>query len=216
MQVKSFIGGFDKNLCYLVWCEETGLASIIDSSVEPLEIFEFIESQNLILEKILITHTHHDHIAYLNDFVYKYPLINIYSHLKPVNNFKKTYIALEHNQVISIGKSLLTTLHTPGHFPDSVCYWSKEDKIIFTGDTMFIGRTGRTVSQGSNIKELYNSVYNILLKLPYETTIYSGHHYGFSKQESILFNIQNSPFFQCDTFDEFVKVMNNFEKNRKK
>ena len=216
MQVKSFIGGFDKNLCYLIWCEKTRLASIIDPSVETLEIFEFIESENLILEKILITHTHHDHIAYLDDFIYKYPLINIYSYLKPVNDFKKSYTPLEHNQVISIGNSLLTILHTPGHFPDSLCYWSKENKFIFTGDTVFIGRTGRTVSQGSNIKDLYHSIYDTILNLPHETIIFPGHHYGFSKQESILFNIKNSPFFQCNNFDEFVAVMDNFEKNRKK
>ena len=216
MQVKSFIGGFDKNLCYLIWCKKTRLASIIDPSVEPLEIFEFIESQNLILEKILITHTHHDHIAYLDDFFYNYPLINIYCHASPVNNLKKSFIPLDNNQVISIGDSLLTALYTPGHFADSICYWSKEQKTIFTGDTIFIGRTGRTVSQGSNIEDLYNSVYNIILNLPHETVIYSGHHYGFSKSESILFNIKNSPFFQCSQFAEFVDVMQNFEKNRKK
>ena len=216
MQVKSFIGGFDKNLCYLIWCKKTRLASIIDPSVEPLEVFEFVESENLILEKILITHTHHDHTSYLDDFIYKYPLINIYCHANPINDFKKSFIALEHNQVISIGNFLLTTLYTPGHFPDSVCYCSKEHIFIFTGDTVFIGRTGRTVSKGSNIKELYNSVYKIILNLPHETTIFSGHHYGFSRYESILFNIKNSSFFQCNNFDEFVEVMENFEKNRKK
>ena len=216
MQVKSFMGGFDKNLCYLIWCTETRLASIIDPSVEPVQILELIESENLILEKILITHTHHDHIAYLDDFIYKYPLVNIYCHSKPINNFKKPYIALDHNQVIPIGKSLLTTLYTPGHFPDSICYWCKEDKIIFTGDTIFIGRTGRTISNGSNIQDLYNSVYDLILKIPHETIIYSGHHYGFSRSESILFNIKNSSFFQCENFNEFSEVMADFEKNRKK
>ena len=42
MEIKSFIGGFDKNLSYIVWCEKTKLASLIDPAVEPLEIFEFI------------------------------------------------------------------------------------------------------------------------------------------------------------------------------
>ena len=77
MQIKSFLGGFDKNLSYLIWCKETRLASLIDPAVEPLAILEFIESNNLILEKILITHTHHDHIRYLNDFIDIYPLLNI-------------------------------------------------------------------------------------------------------------------------------------------
>ena len=123
---------------------------------------------------------------------------------------------MEHNQVISIGNFLLTALHTPGHFSDSLCYWSKEKEIIFTGDTVFIGRTGRTISNGSNIEDLYHSVYNIILKIPHETIIYPGHHYGFSPHEKLSFNIKNSNFFQCRNLNEFIEIMNNFEKNRKK
>ena len=216
MQVKSFLGGFDKNLSYLIWCDETRLASIIDPAVEPLQILEFIESEDLILEKILITHTHHDHIRYLYDFIYQYPLLNIYCYSKPVNDFKKKYIGLEHNQVISIGDSLITALYTPGHFSDSICYWDKQNEIIFTGDTVFIGRTGRTVSQGSDIGDLYNSIYNIILKLPHETIVYPGHHYGFSRYEALSFNVKNSKFFQCNSKNDFIEVMAHFEKNRKK
>ena len=216
MQVKSFLGGFDKNLSYLLWCSETRLASLIDPAVEPLQIFEFIESNNLILEKILITHSHRDHIYYLNDFINQFPLLNIYCFSDPENKFCNDYIGLQHNQVISVGKSLLTAIHTPGHLSDSICYWCKELEFIFTGDTIFIGRTGRTVSKGSNIKDLYNSVYDIILKIPPETIIYPGHHYGFSKYDTISFNIKNSAFFQCKNEVEFIEVMNKFEKNRKK
>ena len=216
MQVKSFLGGFDKNLSYLIWCKETRLTSLIDPAVESLEVLEFIESKNLILEKILITHTHHDHIRYLDDFMDKYPLLNIYCFSNPVNNLNHNYIGLDNNQVISIGNSLLTALHTPGHFSDSMCYWDKQNELIFTGDTIFIGRTGRTVSKGSNIKDLYNSVYNIILKIPHETIIYPGHHYGFSEYDTLSFNIKNSNFFQCNDINDFIEVMKNFEENRKK
>jgi len=163
MQVKSFIGGYDKNLSYLIWCSKTRLATLIDPSVEPLPILEFIEEKDLILEKILITHTHWDHIYYLNDFIHKYPIINIYCHSSPIN-LTDNFIPLNHHEVISTGNSLLTILHTPGHFSDSICIWNKEDKILFTGDTVFIGRTGRVVSNNSSIKDLYNSIYNIILK----------------------------------------------------
>ncbi|OUT39046.1 MAG: hypothetical protein CBB66_03905, partial [bacterium TMED6] len=68
MKVKYFIGGYDKNICYLLWCEESNHAAIIDPSVEINPVIEYINKENLILDKILITHTHHDHIKYLNDF----------------------------------------------------------------------------------------------------------------------------------------------------
>ena len=68
MKIKTFLGGFDKNLSYLVWCESSHKAALIDASTEITEIIECIEAKQLILEKILITHTHFDHIKYLDDF----------------------------------------------------------------------------------------------------------------------------------------------------
>ena len=79
MKVKSFKGGFDENFCYLAWCKNTMDGAVVDPSVAPLEIFEFIKNNNIILSKILITHTHADHISYLSDFIHQYPNIKIYS-----------------------------------------------------------------------------------------------------------------------------------------
>ena len=68
MKIKYFIGGYDQNLCYLIWCNISKKAAIIDPAVEITPILEYIESANLIPSKILITHTHHDHISYLDTF----------------------------------------------------------------------------------------------------------------------------------------------------
>ena len=80
---------------------------------------------------------------------------------------------------------------------------------------MFVGRTGRTIGAKSNISDLYNSIYEILLKLPLRTIIYSGHHYGFKKSITLKENIRLSPFFKCKTEVEFMRVMAQFEKNRR-
>ncbi len=216
MKVKYFMGGYEKNLSYLIWCPKTRLAALIDSSVEPNPVFDFINNNDLILEKIIITHSHRDHIHYLDDFIHQFPIINIYCHNNPINLSKKYCIGLDHNQVISIGRHLLTIFHTPGHFADSICIWSKESKIIFTGDTVFIGRTGRVVSNTSSLEQLYTSIYDIILKLPLDTVIYPGHHYGFSKNAELNFNVKNSKFFQCKNIKEFKLVMEDFERNRKK
>ena len=79
---------------------------------------------------------------------------------------------------------------------------------------MFVGRTGRTISQRSNIEQLYNSVYKKLLTLPNNTIIHPGHHYGYSKTITIKENIRLFDFFSCDSLQEFIIVMHNFEKNR--
>lgn len=213
MKIKSFQGGFDKNLCYLIWCEKTKTAGLIDPSVEIQPIIEFIESENLILSKLLITHTHHDHIAYLHDINNIYNNINVHCHYKAINtNFE--FKGLSHNQIIAIGDEIIIAIYTPGHFIDSMCFWNKKRKCLFTGDTMFVGRTGRTVSKYSNIKDLYLSTYKKILTLPNDTIVYPGHHYGFKKTISIKENIEMSNFFNCKSFKEFDKIMQNFEKNR--
>ena len=192
------------------------MAAIIDPSVEINPVIEYIESNNLILDKVLITHTHHDHVYYLGDFIDLYPLMKVYASadakLPKTVNFKK----IEHNDVVMVGKYFILSLSTPGHYMDSICYWVKSQDIIFTGDTMFVGRTGRTISSGSNIKDLYNSTYDILLKLPSDTVIFPGHHYGFRKDITLRENMKLSDFFQCKSFPEFDSVMKKFEDSRKK
>ena len=215
MQVKSFLGGFDKNFSYLIWCTDTREAAIIDPAVEISPILETIESHNLKLRKIIITHTHHDHIQYLQDFIYYYPLIKIIGHPRPLKEMGEAYQGVDHYENISLGKAMLTTIHTPGHYSDSICIWNMKSECLFTGDTMFVGRTGRTISTNSNIDDLYHSVYTRLLTLPEDTLIYPGHHYGFSKEITIKENIKHSNFFQCDGLDEFKNVMSSFEKSRR-
>ena len=214
MNVKYFIGGYDKNICYLVWCDVTKYAAIIDPSVEINPILEFIEANNLILDKVLITHSHHDHIKYLQDILNQYNLLKV--HMSHLSSSKFNCLPLSDNQIINIGTEIITVLETPGHYFDSVCFWNSKNKFIFTGDTMFIGRTGRVINQKSSIEKLYHSTYNILLNLPHETIIYPGHNYGYKIYDSIKNNIESSKFFKCKDLDDFKLVMKNFEKNRKK
>tara|TARA_B100001750_G_scaffold230361_1_gene226719 strand:+ start:85 stop:726 length:642 start_codon:yes stop_codon:yes gene_type:complete len=213
MQIKTFQGGFDKNFSYLIWCEKTKIASIVDPAVQIHPMVETINQYNLILDKILITHTHHDHIFYLDDFKYLFPNIEIICSNITYNEINEFY-GVEHKEIIPIGEELIIALHTPGHFYNSICYWHKKKNLLFTGDTMFVGRSGRTKDKRSNIKDLYNSIYNVILNLPENTMIYPGHHYGYVKAITIKDNIVCSKFFNCKNFEEFNDVMINFESKR--
>ena len=214
MKIKSFIGGFDKNISYLIWCESTRRAGIVDAAVEISEIIEFIEAKNLILEKLFITHSHFDHIKYIEDLRDQFPQLQLCGYYLPEEDFGVNHRGLTHHEIIPIGTEILTVLHTPGHYPDSICFWNKKNKCIFTGDTIFVGRTGRTVSNNSNIEDLYNSVYKKIFSLPIDTLIYPGHNYGFSQTITIKDNISLSNFFSCKSFAEFKVVMDRFESSR--
>ena len=214
MKVKYFIGGYDKNICYLLWCDESKHAAIIDPSVEINPIIEFITKKDLILDKILITHSHHDHIKFVSDFIDYFNFIKVYISYKSSKKFN--FISLTDNQIINIGMHMITCLETPGHYYDSMSFWNSKNKFIFTGDTMFIGRTGRVLSSKSSIDDLYSSIYNILLKLPHNTMIYPGHDYGYTTLDTIGNNIVSSKFFNCQNLEEFKLVMKKYEQNRKK
>ena len=215
MKIKSFEGGFDKNLCYLIWCDKTKIGGLVDPSVEITPIVDCIKKNKIKLSKILITHTHHDHIFYLDNFFQIFPDIDILCHENHLVSFKYNIVKLTDFEIITLGHEIIIALHTPGHHADSVCYWNKKNKMIFTGDTIFVGRTGRTLGVHSSIKDLYNSVYKKILKIPHNTIIFPGHNYGYEKFISIKENINYSDFFSCKNFDEFKYVMKIFEDNRR-
>ena len=102
MIVKSFEGGYDKNFSYLIWCNKTNIASLIDPSVDIAAIIDAIKKYNLKFKSIFITHSHHDHFSYLKDFIDIYPKINIYINYK--TEFQHSLVSyVKNNQKITIG-----------------------------------------------------------------------------------------------------------------
>ena len=213
MKIKYFIGGYDNNLCYLLWCNESKQAAIIDPAVEINPIIEFINKNNLILDKILITHSHHDHIKYINSYIENFPDISIVGNPKSKNDYgSDRFISVNDNTTIKIGELKILSIHTPGHYFDSICYLV--ENVLFTGDTLFVGRTGRTISNGSNIDDLYESVYNKLLRLPDDTYIYPGHDYGEVPSITIKENKKISDLLQAKNKEDFINKMIHYEKKR--
>ena len=209
--IQSFEGGYDKNYSYLLSCLETINSIIVDASLELSRLQPFIKTRPA---AILITHSHHDHIKYINEYIEKYPEIKVIGHPKSKlnNTSESNYLPMEDSSVFKLGSLEIKTIHTPGHYYDSVCYLV--DNVIFTGDTLFIGRTGRTLSKGSNTSDLYNSVYKKLLNLPGNTIIYPGHNYGSKPTMTISENIKISNLLQASGEKDFIDRMKNYEKTR--
>ena len=210
--IRSFTGGFDKNLTYLVTCMRTSNQFLVDASEQLKKISSFINRRGLIT--LFITHTHRDHCDYIDEYVDAFPnLVTIVfkdsqdkikcNYVKPVNN----------GDIVSVGQLNLEIIHTPGHYPDSICYLL--DDVLFTGDTLFVGRTGRTIDKKSDTRDLYKSVYDKILTLPDKITIYPGHDYGPRSSITIKENIKISPLLQATDEDDFVVRMKEYEKSRK-
>ena len=206
----SFIGGYDKNITYLIQTQETERVWAVDASVPIHNLPGELRNK---IAGIFITHTHGDHISYLDQFISENPEIDIYLFVESsYRRFDHKTILISDGDVIPVDQSQVKVLHTPGHYPDSCCFLL--DNSLFTGDTVFIGRTGRTISAGSNVRKLYHSVYEKVLTLPQNITIFPGHDYGSKPYCSIGENIIISPLLQAGDEDDFVQRMEEYERSR--
>jgi glyoxylase-like metal-dependent hydrolase (beta-lactamase superfamily II) len=82
---------------------------------------------------------------------------------------------LSDGQVIEIGDTALTVLHTPGHAPGAVCLWSADLGCVFTGDTLFQGGPGATGRSFSDRPTIEASIKAKLFALPGDTVVHTGH-----------------------------------------
>jgi hydroxyacylglutathione hydrolase len=82
---------------------------------------------------------------------------------------------IENGDTLSLGEEKFSILLTPGHSPGSVCFYHKEQSIIIGGDLIFKDGVGRTDLPGSNPNDLIKSIQDVILPLPENITIYSGH-----------------------------------------
>ena len=82
---------------------------------------------------------------------------------------------LNDGDIIRFGNHQLKILHVPGHSPGGVLFYCEEEKVAFSGDTLFRMSVGRTDLQRGSWTELMNSMHRIVAKLPEDTIVYTGH-----------------------------------------
>ena len=95
---------------------------------------------------------------------------------------------LNDEETIKFGEHQLRIIHTPGHSLGSVIFYCEEEKIAFTGDTLFRMSIGRTDLEGGSYEMIVNSLRKIKATLPEDTTILPGHGSSSTIKEEILMN----------------------------
>ena len=98
--IRSFIGGYDKNITYLINCNRTGAQVLVDASVELSQISPYINNSPL---AIMITHGHKDHTAYLDQYISHYPSLVIVGHSSSSINHYDRYKDIHDGEVIKGG-----------------------------------------------------------------------------------------------------------------
>ncbi len=183
----------------LLWDTTTGEAALIDPAGDIPEVASLISREKLKLSKILLTHSHFDHVWDLDQgaALLEYgsgssDSTGVFLHAMDRPVFERLaqqgmafgfrisppHTGIDHyiedSETISIGQVNLHVLHTPGHSPGSVSYYC-DTGFVFTGDTLFQLGIGRSDLPGGNGRQLLESIQVRLFSLPDETVVVPGH-----------------------------------------
>ncbi len=162
---------------------------VIDPSVNPTAIIDFLITKGGNLDAIVLTHSHFDHYMGVYTLFEKFGDVPLYAHpeasqllgncdwsgavmIGETQPFDGEYINIEEGKFCVEGFDL-EIFYVPGHSPDSLAVY--DGKNCFTGDALFAGSIGRTDFQYSNHGDLMKNIREKLLTLPEDTVIWPGH-----------------------------------------
>ena len=190
MNIQAFPSGPFVTNAYVFSCPATSQAAIIDPAPDCSQsIIDYLTKHSLVPTKILVTHSHWDHIADIANLKRTYQ-IPVYIHAFDAGNLENpgsdglpTWLAIEgvkpdhlivDKEIIPVGKFSFEVIETPGHTPGGVCFYCKEEKALFTGDTLFKSTIGNLSFPTARPHLMWDSL-SKLAKLPPDTIIYPGH-----------------------------------------
>ncbi|MDM8551166.1 MBL fold metallo-hydrolase [Desulfobacterales bacterium HSG2] len=176
--------------CYILGCEDTKEAAVVDPGDDAPRILMALAESALKVKYILNTHGHFDHVGAnkkMKDATAAPILIHpldapMLSHLSAsasawglsADDSPPPDRMVEEGDTISFGKNItLKVIHTPGHTPGGISFHG--DNKVFVGDTLFDGSIGRTDFPGGNFETLISSIKNKLFMLGDDVQVFTGH-----------------------------------------
>lgn len=190
-RIKINVGTMVGENCYIIQDEQTKETMIIDPGNYTKELAEMLETLNIKLKYIVLTHCHADHISGVEKIKEKYggkvlvhmkdseglakPEVNLCYYIGLDDIYVHADSRLNDGDLLHINNLEFEVIHTPGHTQGSICLYCKQEGLIFSGDTLFRGAWGRTDLPTSSFEDVINSITNILMPLPENTIVYPGH-----------------------------------------
>ena len=176
------------------------------TQAEQDEITGFIKDNGLLPVRLLNTHCHIDHIAGMAFISRKYglkpeahragiPFIRHSEKTGFIYGFEKLEtidpeLPLKEGDIIRFGQAELTVIETPGHADGSVCFISRKDKFVITGDVLFHQSIGRSDLPTGDYDLLIKNIREKLLTLPPDYKVYPGH----GPETTIGYESYSNPF----------------------
>ncbi len=175
--------------CFILGCESTKDAVVIDPGDDADRILMTLAKSGLKVKYLINTHGHFDHVG-ANKRMKEVTGAKIAIHPDDEPMFQELSrsammfglsaensppadILLNDGDEITFGEITLKVIHTPGHSRGGICLYTKGH--LFAGDTLFAGSIGRTDLNGGDYDTLISSIKEKLLVLEPETIVYTGH-----------------------------------------
>lgn len=204
-RIEQMVLGMVSTNTWFLMNEENKELLIIDPADETERIQVKISQMGGIPRAVLLTHGHFDHMMAAGDLRKTYHIpVYAYESEKallenPGANLSGAWSSphvLTADQWVKEGEELnlagmkLQVFHTPGHTAGSCCYYLQEEKVLFSGDTLFAGSVGRTDFPTSSTRDIRESLYRLLEELPEETRVCPGHN----EETTIGYEKRYNPF----------------------
>ena len=218
-------------LSYLIGCPASGEAVVVDPKRDYEDYIQTAEENGLKITAVIDTHVHADHVSGALELSRRTGA-RIYTGNEPEIEYE--HAVLKEGDKLQFGNALLEIFETPGHTPYSISIFIRDlargeaPVMVLTGDLLFVGSIGRPDLAGKElldkqIENLYNSLYNKILKLPEYVEVYPAHGEGSlcgagisAKPSSTIGYEKASNRLLNLTFEEFKREVNSSFPHRPK
>ncbi len=167
------IPALQDNYFYLIVCEKSGAAALIDPC-DNKAAMQMVSENQVEPKWIINTHHHWDHVA-ANEELKQRLGCEVLAYGADSSRIPGFTTPLKEKQTINIGELSAQVLLTPGHTRHHISLYFKKDKVLFCGDTLFSAGCGRLFE--GTAEQMVESLYNKLAKLPDTTQLFCGHEY---------------------------------------
>ena len=188
---------------YLVGCSDTSLAALIDPEISQVDHYLALAARDGLRIRYLIdTHTHADHFSATRKLARQLavPVVMYRTSAAPFVDMR-----ISDCEMVMLGRLRLQVMYTPGHTRDSMCLQVEDS--LFTGDTLLIGGTGRTDLPSGDPEQLYDSLFQRVLRLDPKLKVFPAHDYKGRSHSTIEQELATNPRLQTRERSAFVDMM---------